>query len=80
MTPAVALGTGFQFSNSLRADLGFTYSFRKYETLDLFMDEYYENSSLWPNTHINLQNRDWSNPDTVKENIFDFMFSLTLDI
>ncbi len=80
MTPSVALGTGFKFSNSLRADLGFKYSFREYETLDLFMDEYYENASLWPNTHISLQNRDWSNPDTVKENIFDFMFSLTLDI
>ncbi len=80
MTPSVAFGTGFEISNSLRADLGFTYSFRKYETLDLFMDEYYDYSSLWPNTHIDLQNRDWSNPDTVKENIFDFMFSLTLDI
>lgn len=80
MTPTVALGTGFEFSKSLRADLGFSYSFRKYETLDLFMDEYYDNASLWPNTHIDLQNRDWSNPDTVKENIFDFMFSLTLDI
>ncbi len=80
MTPSVALGTGFGITNSLRADLGFTYSFRKFETLDLFMDEYYDYSSLWPNTHINLQNRDWSNPDTVKENIFDFMFSLTLDI
>lgn len=80
MTPTVALGTGFEFSNRLRADLGFTYSFRTYETLDLFMDEYYDNANLWPNTHIDLQNRDWSNPDTVKENIFDFMFSLTLDI
>ncbi len=80
MTPSVALGTGFEISKSLRADLGFTYGFRKFETLDLFMDEYYDYSSLWPNTHINLQNRDWSNPDTVKENIFDFMFSLTLDI
>lgn len=80
MTPTVALGTGFEFSNRLRADLGFTYAFRKYETLDLFMDEYYDYPALWPNTHINLKNRDWSNPDTVKENTFDFMFSLTLDL
>lgn len=80
MTPTVSLGTGFEFSNRLRADVGFSYSFRKFETLDLFMDEYYDYSNLWPNEHIDIQNRDWSNPDTVKENIFDFMFSLTLDI
>jgi long-subunit fatty acid transport protein len=87
MTPSVALGTGFEFSKSFRADLGFTYSFRKYENLDLFMDEYYDHDFLWPtNTDTNsyndilLQNRNWSNPDSVKENIFDFMFSLTLDI
>ena len=80
MTPTVALGTGFEFSNRLRADFGFTYSFRTYETLDLFPDEYYKYPALWPNTHISLTNRDWGNPDTVKENIFDFMFSLTLDL
>lgn len=81
MTPTVALGTGFEFSNRLRADLGFTYSFRKFDTLDLFHDQYYSYDALWINpNYLDLTNRDWSNPDTVKENIFDFMFSLTLDI
>lgn len=81
MTPTVSLGTGFEFSKSLRADIGFSYSFRKFETLDLFMDEYYINDDIWLNSfYLPLTNRDWSNPDTVKENIFDFMFSLTLDL
>ncbi len=78
-TPAVSIGSGFEFSEKVRMDLGLKYSFTEYETLDLFPDTFYDYSALWPNSHIDLQDRDWTNPDTVKENTFDLMMSLTYD-
>jgi hypothetical protein len=56
---------------------GIWLQWREYQALDLFGDKYYDdtvytgaaNEQRWPNTYIDLQNRDWDNPDKVKENI-----------
>ncbi len=67
--PSITTGTGYEITKGLNLDFALTYSFREYEALDLFADSFYYSghSYLWPNTHINIQDRDWDNPDKVKE-------------
>lgn len=67
--PSITTGTGYEITSGLNLDFALSYSFREYESLDLFSDSYYYagHTYLWPNTHINIQDRDWSNPDKVKE-------------
>lgn len=77
ISPSITAGSSVQLYKNVVLDLGFGYSWREYQALDLFGDKYYDdtlytgaaNEQLWPNTYINLQNRGWENPDKVKENI-----------
>ncbi|MDD3523179.1 MAG: hypothetical protein PHQ41_00590 [Candidatus Cloacimonetes bacterium] len=77
ISPMITAGSSVQLYKNVVLDLGFGYSWREYQALDLFGDKYYDdtvytgaaNEQLWPNTYIDLQNRDWDNPDKVKENI-----------
>jgi len=67
-TPTFSAGTGFTVLNRFVVDLSVEYSNRQYETLDLFMDSYYDHEALWENYYyLNLQDRGWENPDTVNE-------------
>lgn len=67
-TPTFTAGTGFSVLDKFVIDLSVEYSNRQYETLDLFMDSYYDHEDLWENYYyLNLQDRAWENPDTVNE-------------
>ncbi len=77
-TPTFTAGTGFTFLEKFTFDISIEYSNRQYETLDLFMDNYYwkdgEYEELWNVYYENgiiespiIQDRGWENPDTVKE-------------
>ncbi len=76
LTPMLTAGSSFQLTSFLTIDLGFGYSWREYEAIDLFGDAYYNDRiysgsstyALWPNSHITLINRGWENPDKVREN------------
>ena len=76
LTPKITAGSSFAITKFLQMDLGFAYGWREYEALDLFKDSYYNDKTysgsssyaLWPNSHIQLKDRDWSNPDKVREN------------
>jgi hypothetical protein len=77
ISPMITAGSSVQLYKNVVLDLGFGYSWREYQALDLFGDKYYDdtlytgaaNEQLWPNTYIDLRNRGWENPDKVKENI-----------
>ncbi|HHZ15403.1 MAG TPA: hypothetical protein GX398_04765 [Candidatus Cloacimonetes bacterium] len=76
LTPKLTAGSGFAITDWMGVDLGFGYSWREYEAQDLFKDSYYNDKlysgsssyALWPNQYINLADRDWSNPDKIREN------------
>ena len=78
-------GSSIPLTDKLHLDLGFGYSWREYEALDLFRDSYYddrhytgENSyQLWPNQHIALTDRGWENPDKVRESNISLSTSLS---
>lgn len=75
ITPMITGGSGFEITKGLNVDLGFGYGFREYQALDLFPDSYYNDKTytgantytLWPRGYIDLVDRDWGNPDKVKE-------------
>jgi hypothetical protein len=77
ISPTITAGSSVQLYKNVVLDLGFGFTWREYQALDLFGDKYYDDSQytgasseqLWPNTYIDLQNRGWDNPDKVKENI-----------
>jgi hypothetical protein len=77
--PSITAGTGYAIMKNLNLDFALTYSFREYEALDLFPDTFYYagHTYLWPNTHIAISDRDWSNPDKVKEALVKANLSFT---
>ncbi len=88
-TPTFTAGTGFTFLDKFTFDISLEYSNRKYETLDLFMDNYYwrdgEYEDLW-NLHYDengvldspiIQDRGWENPDTVKETFINLKSAIS---
>lgn len=85
ITPMITGGSSIPLTDKLHLDLGFGYSWREYEALDLFHDSYYddrqytgENSyQLWPNQHIALTDRGWENPDKVRESNISLSTSLS---
>ncbi len=85
ITPTITAGSSVHLTNNLFLDLGFGYSWREYEALDLFGDAYYNDKlytgdstyALWPNSHINLTNRGWENPDKVRESNVSLSTSLS---
>ncbi len=85
ITPMITAGSSFELVKGIQLDLGFGYSWREYEALDLFPDGYYNDKQytgsssyiLWPNQYIALTNRGWENPDKVRENNISLSASLT---
>ncbi|MDZ4182054.1 MAG: hypothetical protein U1B83_04190 [Candidatus Cloacimonadaceae bacterium] len=85
LSPMITAGSSFPLTKSLNIDLGFGYSWREYEALDMFMDTYYNDKPytgntqyvLWPNQYIVLRDRGWDNPDKVKENNISLNTSIT---
>jgi len=88
-TPTFTAGTGFTFLEKFTFDISLEYSNRKYETLDLFMDNYYwrdgEYEDLW-NLHYDengnidspiIQDRGWENPDTVNETFINLKSAIS---
>lgn len=76
LTPMFTAGSSVQLTKNLSCDLGFGYTWREFEALDMFGDAYYNDKTytgsssyvLWPNSHISLADRGWENPDKVREN------------
>ncbi len=76
LTPMFTAGSSVQLTKNLSCDLGFGYTWREFEALDMFGDAYYNDKTytgsssyvLWPNSHVTLANRGWENPDKVREN------------
>ncbi|MDY0151303.1 MAG: hypothetical protein RBS43_03425 [Candidatus Cloacimonas sp.] len=76
LTPMFTAGSSIEIHKNLTLDLGFGYTWREYEAVDMFGDAYYNDKTytgassyaLWPNSHISLQNRGWENPDKIREN------------
>lgn len=86
LTPMITAGSSVQLMKNVVLDLGFGYSWREYEALDLFGDAYYNDKiytgqttyMLWPTSYINLQNRGWENPDKVKENLISLNAGISI--
>ena len=77
-TPTFTAGTGFTFLDKFTFDISLEYSNRQYETLDLFMDSYYDHEDLWEYyIHMNLQDRGWENPDTVNETFINLKSAIS---
>lgn len=85
LTPTLTAGSSVALSKNLNLDLGFGYSWREFEALDLFGDDYYNDKNytgnstylLWPNQYIVLADRGWENPDKVRESNISFNTSLS---
>lgn len=85
VNPQISAGTGFVLAGNFTLDLGFAYTWREYEALDLFSDTYYNDKTytgasqyaLWPNQYIQLTDRGWENPDKVRENNISLNAGLT---
>jgi len=86
ISPKLSAGTSFDLTRFLKMDLGFAYTWREFEALDLFMDSYYNDKTynagsgsylLWPNQYIELADRGWENPDKVRENNISLNAGLT---
>lgn len=76
--PSFSVGSGFVLLNKFTVDLGLQYTNRQYEALDLFMDSYYDYPALWENyIYLDLQDRGWENPDTVKEKFLELKTSIS---
>ena len=87
ISPKISAGTSFELTSFLQMDLGFGYTWREFEALDLFADSYYNDKTysgnstyaLWPNSHITLADRGWENPDKVRENNISLNAGLTFN-
>ena len=87
ISPKISAGTSFALTSFLQMDLGFGYTWREFEALDLFADSYYNDKTysgnstyaLWPNSHITLADRGWENPDKVRENNISLNAGLTFN-
>ncbi len=85
LTPQITAGSSIPLMDNLFLDLGFGYSWREYEALDLFGDAYYNDKTytgsstyqLWPNQYIVLSDRGWENPDKVRESNLSLSTSLS---
>jgi hypothetical protein len=76
--PSFSAGTGFNLLSKFNVDISFEYGNRQFEALDLFDDSYYDHEELWANyQYLNLQDRGWENPDTVKETLLQLKTSIT---
>ena len=76
--PSFSAGTGFNLLSKFAVDISLEYANRQYEALDLFQDSYYDHAELWANyIYLNLQDRGWENPDTVKETLLQLKTSIT---
>jgi hypothetical protein len=86
LTPMLTAGSSVFLTDNILLDLGFGYSWREYEALDLFGDSYYDDRNytgessylLWPNQYIVLTDRGWENPDKVRESNISFNTSLSI--
>ena len=89
ITPSITAGSSVAILKNLSLDLGLSFGWREYETLDLFRDSYYYNSNIptpvlnavWDITtsvsHFAPTDRDWTNPDKVRESFVNIASSLT---
>lgn len=76
--PTFTVGSGFSMLDNFTIDLSLEYMNRQYETLDLFMDGYYDYEELWSNyDYLSLEDRGWENPDSVKESFFKLQTSIS---
>ncbi len=76
--PTFTAGTGFTLLENFNCDISFEFSNRQYEALDLFMDSFYDYDELWEYPqYLNLQDRNWENPDTVKETFINIQSSIS---
>src|SRR5690554_3312603 len=72
--PTITAGTGFRVYGNFFLDLSGEFSHRKYETMDLFPDGFYDHQGLWSGTY---RPEDRLDPDTVREYYIRLKSSLT---
>jgi len=86
LTPSITGGSSIDLAKNLKLDLGFSYSFREYEALDMFGDTFYNDrnhtghstSLLWRNPqYLSFVDRGWENPDKVRENFISLNTALS---
>ncbi|MDD2228742.1 MAG: hypothetical protein PHY48_04950 [Candidatus Cloacimonetes bacterium] len=79
VNPMITAGSSIGLAKNVSIDLGFGYTWREYNALDLFGDAYYNDktytgagsnsANIWTNPqYVTLTNRGWENPDKVREN------------
>lgn len=87
ITPMFTAGSSIEVMKNVKLDLGFGYSWREYEALDMFGDAYYNDkthtghttSLLWRNPqYLNFTNRGWENPDKVRESFITLSTGLSI--
>jgi len=74
--PVVSAGSGFPLTEKIHLDFSGEYGRREYKALDLFMDSFYNQPSLWRS--IEPKDRGWDNPDIVTESFFKVFTSLSV--
>ncbi len=76
-SPNFSVGSGFTYGKHFSVDVSANYSHRTYKALDLFPDSVYDYQDLWSNyNYLNLEDRGWDNPDTVRENFLTLKTSI----
>ncbi len=79
LNPMITAGSSIQLAKKVVLDLGFGYTWREYDAVDMFGDAYYNDkvytgasnnsANIWTNPqYVNLVTRGWDNPDKVREN------------
>ena len=79
VNPMITAGSSIGLAKNVTVDLGFGYTWREYNALDLFGDAYYNDktytgagsnsANIWTNPqYVVLKDRGWENPDKVREN------------
>ncbi|MDY6916247.1 MAG: hypothetical protein SVM86_08035 [Candidatus Cloacimonadota bacterium] len=74
-TPAFSAGTGFRVMSNFTVDIGAKLARRDYDSLDLFMDSYYDHNGLWQD--IQPEDRGWNMPDSVEETFLEVKTSVS---
>ncbi len=79
VNPMITAGSSVELMRNVVLDLGFGYTWREYDAMDMFGDAYYNDktytgastnsANIWTNPqYVTLVTRGWDNPDKVREN------------
>ncbi len=89
LNPMITAGSSVTLAKNVVLDLGFGYTWREFEAIDMFGDAYYNDKTytgasansgaIWTNPqYVNLITRGWENPDNVRENSISLNAGISL--